>query len=91
MTTISVYKKVGLLGMEQEINFQFSQEEVKTILNVLLESQGYVVTNLLYDDGIQSHWEGYGMGEHEVKKAYFNGVFFEVIPKKGKPKSKGLC
>ena len=60
--------------MRKEIVTIIRQDELKNILNILLKNEGYEVINLQYNDGIHSEWVGYGMNEHEIKRAYFNGI-----------------
>ena len=74
VTTISIKEEFNILGMRKEIVTIIRQDELKNILNILLKNEGYEVINLQYNDGIHSEWVGYGMNEHEIKRAYFNGI-----------------
>lgn len=85
MTTISIMREIELLGMKKEIEEVISKEKLKNILNTLLEKNGYVVTDLSYDDGVSSTWVGHYTCERLVKQAYFNGIALTLEEKKDKP------
>lgn len=82
VTTISVTEKMEIGGMQKDVKETISQEEFKKILRALFDLYGFELTNVTLNDGLNSRWEGYGMGEYEVKSAYFKGVTINVNKKK---------
>lgn len=88
VTNISVKEEFDILGMKKNFVTTIGQEELKDILNLLLEKEGYEVVNLMYNDGLRSECAGYGMHEYQIKKAYFNGVTLTLNNVKAKPKTR---
>ncbi len=82
VTTISVTEKMEIGGMQKDVKETISQEEFKKILRALFDLYGFELTNVTLNDGLNSRWEGYGMGEYEVKSAYFKGITINVNKKK---------
>lgn len=82
VTTISVTEKMEIGGMQKDVKETISQEEFKKILRALFDLYGFELTNVILNDGLNSRWEGYGMGEYEVKSAYFKGITINVNKKK---------
>lgn len=70
-------KRVGTITLLEEqipVEFIIFQDEIESILKEELEQAGYEINNILFNKGISSKWEGYGLAEHEVKTAYFTGI-----------------
>ena len=82
VTTISITEKMDIGGMQKDVKETISQEEFKKILRALFDLYGFELTNVALNDGLNSRWEGYGMGEYEVKSAYFKGITICVNKKK---------
>lgn len=88
VTTIKVKEEMEFLGMRKEVETLITKKELQDIFNALLEEKGYIATNLTYDDGLHSTWEGCYMNERIVKKAYFDGITLEISNKKEKTLSR---
>lgn len=76
------YRENGDWRNAKDVKETISQEEFKKILRALFDLYGFELTNVTLNDGLNSRWEGYGMGEYEVKSAYFKGVTINVNKKK---------
>ncbi len=90
VTEIKRTEEIELLGTKQKLTKTISKEELQDVLNVLLKSQGYIVEEITYDDGLSSHWEGCYMNERLVKKAYFHGVTLRLTETKNRPKTRRM-
>lgn len=64
---------------------------MESIFKELLRETDYRLVNLEYQDGINSQWEGYGMGETRVVKPCFNGIKLNVSLKQSLVKRKEAC
>ena len=71
--------KTKILGEESPITINVFDNDLETIIKYYLEQDGYSVTNIMIDKGLDYKTEGYGMGEHTEAYPYFRGI--EVIIK----------
>ena len=83
---ITYQAKIKILGEETTFCLNISDNDLKTIIKHYLEQDGYIVTNMKIDKGLDYKTEGYGMGEHTESYPYFRGVEVNI---KGKEKNKG--
>lgn len=81
-TEISVTENLEILGMNKEIKEVITSDQLKTLLTALFGLYDFEMTDLIINDGLSSRYEGYGLAEHEVKTAYFNGITVNVQKKK---------
>ncbi len=72
---------LNVMGIMVPMKRTLSEEEVKGAISSILDDAGYQVTNVSYEKGISSAIEGYGLGEHTVKRPYFNGAVAKVAIK----------
>lgn len=87
VTTFTVVETMDIAGIHKETEETLSQEQLRTNLRALFALYEFDLTSLQVDDGLHSSWEGYGMGEHEVKKPYFKGVVVELMKQKNPTKA----
>lgn len=73
-TTITVSEIMEIAGMKKEVKYNLSKDELTKNLKALFALYDFDVKSLALDDGLSSHCEGYGMMEHTVERAYFNGI-----------------
>lgn len=74
ITTIAISETMDIAGIKKDVKITLSEEEVTKQLRALFALYELDLKSLSYEDGISSSCEGYGMMEHTVRKAYFNGV-----------------
>ena len=82
ITEISVTENIEIAGMNKEVKEVITTEQLRTLLKSLFGLYEFDMSDLTLNDGLNSRCEGYGMGEHEVKTAYFNGITVNVQKKK---------
>lgn len=73
-TTITVSERMEIAGMNKDVTYTLSEEELKKNLTALFALYNFDVKGLDIEDGLSSRCEGYGMMEHTVESAYFNGI-----------------
>lgn len=73
-TTITVSETMEIAGMNKEVKYNLSKDELTKNLRALFALYEFDVKSVNLDDGLSSHCEGYGMMEHTVERAYFNGI-----------------
>lgn len=78
ITTISIREEVTVLGKKTKAREEISKDKVSSILAELLEETGYSLDNVIFDEGINTEWRGYGMNEYQENLPYFNGVKLSV-------------
>ena len=88
VTTITVTEKMVIGGMQKDVKETIDEDQLRTILKALFELYGFKLENVTLNDGINSRWEGYGMGEQEIKTAYFKGITLNVKKIKNQSLSK---
>ena len=80
-----IYKgKTKILGVETPISIDISDNDLNTIIKYYLEQDGYSVTNIMIDKGLDYKTEGYGLGEHTESYPYFRGVEINIYGKEKK-------
>lgn len=82
ITEISVTEMLEIAKMNKEVKEVLTIDQLRTLLTALFGLYDLEMTDLTLNDGINSRWEGYGMGEHEVKTAYFKGIKVNIQKKK---------
>ena len=73
-TTITVSEKMEIAGMNKDVTYTLSKDDLKRNITALFALYEFDVKGLDIEDGLSSQWEGYGMMEHTVDRAYFNGI-----------------
>lgn len=73
-TTITISETMDIAGMRKEVKYNLSKEDLTRNLRALFSLYEFDVKSVDLDDGLSSHCEGYGMMEHTVERAYFNGI-----------------
>ncbi len=74
ITTITITQNVTLLGRDTKVSEVVSKDKIINIFSELLESEGYTLESLKYDEGIETQTVGYFMNEHQEQTAYFKGI-----------------
>ncbi|HAB66413.1 MAG TPA: hypothetical protein DCE23_03500 [Firmicutes bacterium] len=87
-TTITVTERMEIAGMNKDVSVTLPEEDLKRNLTALFALYDFDVKGVDIDDGLSSHWEGYGMMEHQVERAYFNGITVNL--EKAKQKNLGM-
>lgn len=82
VTTITVAEPIEIMGMKKDVKQTITEEELNTMLKALFDLYEFQLTKITLNDGLNSRWEGCGMGEHEVTSAYFKGITINVTKKK---------
>ena len=82
VTIITVAEPIEIMGMKKDVKQTITEEELNTMLKALFDLYEFQLTKITLNDGLNSRWEGYGMGEHEVTSAYFKGITINVTKKK---------
>lgn len=82
ITTITVTESMEIAGIKKEVKTTLSEEEATKKLKALFSLYELSLKSVSYEDGLGSRTEGYGMGEHTVNRAYFNGI--KVVVEKQK-------
>lgn len=78
VTTIKVKESVTILGKTTITEVVISKDDLYNMFSVMLESEGYSLSDLEYDSGIKEKCVGCYMNEHMESKPYFNGVILSV-------------
>lgn len=74
ITTITITQNITLLGRDTKVSEVVSKDKIINIFSELLESEGYTLESLKYDEGIETQTVGYFMNEHQEQTAYFKGI-----------------
>lgn len=82
-TTITVSEKMEIAGMNKDVTYTLSEDELKRNLTALFALYEFDVKGVDIEDGLTSCCEGYGMMEHTVDRAYFNGITVNLEKNKG--------
>jgi len=82
-TTIKVTETMAIAGMNKEVSYNLSKEDLSKNLKALFALYEFDVKGINIEDGLSSRWEGYGMMEHQVETAYFNGITVNLEKNKG--------
>lgn len=82
ITTIKIKEEIEFLGMKKEVEISINKNELEEILNILLDENGYIVKNIIYDTGLSGDMFDRPIG------AYFRGITLEIDNKKKKTLSR---
>lgn len=82
ITSVIIVESMEIAGIKKEVKTSLSKEEVKTKLKALFALYEFDLKSVDFEDGLSSHCEGFGMGEHTVNKAYFNGITVKIEKQK---------
>ena len=74
VVNITYKRKMKVFGEETQVSIEISNDSLKAIIKDYLEQDGYIVTNMKIDKGLDYKTEGYGMGEHTEAYPYFRGI-----------------
>lgn len=83
-TTITVSEKMEIAGIDKDVTFELSEEELSKHITAILQEYGFDAESVQLDDGISDHTEGYFMDEHTVSRAYCNGITVRLNKVKSK-------
>lgn len=83
LTTITVTETMEIAGMKKDVKTRISKEELKKQMKALFALYEFDVKSVSLEDGVSSRCEGYGMMEHTVNGAYFNGITVNLEKAKG--------
>lgn len=81
VVSIKVKGTMKVLGMEVPMTREVDDEELFNIFRTVLGNEGHTIKSLTVNSGVNESTEGYGMGEHTVKRPYFRGVIVNVKEK----------
>ena len=81
-TTICLIEKRKIAGVEARKIDYLSEDDLKDIINLILESEGIEIADLTDDAFVSSRIEGFGMDEHIVP--YVTSKTFTLIIKEKK-------
>ena len=84
VVNITYKGKMKVFGKETQVSIEISNDSLKAIIKDYLEQDGYIVTNMKIDKGLDYKTEGYGMGEHTESYPYFRGIEVNIIGKEKK-------
>lgn len=79
--SIKITGKLRVCGVDVPMVRELDDDEVLNAFRTILGNQGYTVSSVTFNAGVNEASEGYGMGEHTVKRPYFNGVVVTVKEK----------
>ena len=65
---------MNILGDETVFNIVLSVEDIEFVIKKAFEKEGYDISDVSCDYGLDSRLKGYGMGEHIVSYPYFRGA-----------------
>mgnify|MGYP005803285677 CR=1 FL=1 len=72
--------QMSLAGNTYPFEETITKEKLEEICKEMLALEEMEVRYISYDSGLTTSTEGYGLGEHTVKKAYFSGIDVDVMP-----------
>lgn len=82
VVSIKVTGTMKVLGMDVPMTRDVNETELFNIFRVMLDKQGHTLSSLSINSGVSESVEGYGLGEHTVKRPYFRGVTVTIKDKK---------
>lgn len=82
VVSIKVTGTMKVLGMDVPMTRDVNETELFNIFRVMLDKQGHTLSSLSINSGVSESVEGYGLGEHTVKRSYFRGVTVTIKDKK---------
>lgn len=78
VTIIKVKEEIVLLGKKVQVSETLDKNTISNIIGEMLESIGYNLESLEFDQGIRQECVGCFMNEHTEYKPYFNGIELRV-------------
>lgn len=72
---------IAISGKKYEVSRTIPASEYKAIIKDFFKQQGYEVTMVTLDYGLENRCEGYGLSERTVKKAYCRGLTINIKEK----------
>ena len=66
--------RMSILGDETVFNIVLSIEDIECVIKKSFEKEGYDISDVSCDYGLDSRLEGFGMGEHVASYPYFRGA-----------------
>lgn len=82
ITTITISYDTTLLGRNTKVSETINKEQIINIFKELLETEGYRLEDLEFDEGIATKTVGYFMNEHQEQTAYFKGIKIKASKEK---------
>lgn len=73
--------KMEVLGEVTNFKIELSIQDIEKVLKTIFEKEGYEVSSVSCNYGLDSKLEGYGMGEHQESYPYFRGVEVRIKDK----------
>ena len=73
--------KMNVLGDVTNFKVDLSIQDIENVLKIVFEREGYEVSNVSCNYGLDSRLEGYGMGEYVESYPYFRGVEVRIKDK----------
>ena len=77
-TSVVIEEEIEVMGIKTKTSEVLPEDNLLGIFKTVLEENGFDVTKVEFDDGINTSWEGYYMNEHQVSKVYCKGVILNV-------------
>ena len=77
-TSVVIEEEIEVMGIKTKTSEVLPEDNLLGIFKTVLEENGFDVTKVEFDDGINTSWEGCYMNEHQVSKVYCKGVILNV-------------
>ena len=77
-TSVVIEEEIEVMGIKTKTSEVLPEDNLLGIFKSVLEENGFDVTKVEFDDGINTSWEGCYMNEHQVSKVYCKGVILNV-------------
>ena len=77
-TSVVIEEELEVMGIKTKTSEVLPEDNLLGIFKTVLEENGFDVTKVEFDDGINTSWEGCYMNEHQVSKVYCKGVILNV-------------
>ena len=74
MSTVTLTRKINILGKERTCEDNLTQKEMARVLKEKLINEDYEVGNIEFEYGTTSESKGYGLCEQIVYVPYYNAV-----------------
>lgn len=78
VTTVSLCEEITMLGKKVIGREEIKKDKISSILSELLESAGYTLDGITFDEGVNTVWKGSYMNEYQDYEPYFKGVRLNV-------------
>ena len=77
-TSVVIEEEIEVMGIKTKTSEVLPEDNLLGIFKTVLEENGFDVTKVEFDNGINTSWEGCYMNEHQVSKVYCKGVILNV-------------